>query len=148
MAINPVRAFLFLLGGGAAALATAYYSGALDPYLFGPPTPPAEVAKLEDPAAADDKGDRPPAPETAAEPAPAAEGAPAEPAAARFVPSFDVVRVEPDGSVVIAGKATPGATIEVLAGGAVLGSAVADAGGDFAIVFDEPLKPGIRVVIR
>lgn len=57
-------------------------------------------------------------------------------------PSFDVVRVEGDGSTVIAGKAAPNATVEIVAGSKVLGQAKANEQGDFAIVLDEPLAPG------
>ncbi len=33
MVINPFKAFFFIAGGATAAVATAYVSGALDPYL-------------------------------------------------------------------------------------------------------------------
>ena len=34
MVVNPLKVFLFLAGGTVAAGATAYVSGALDPYLY------------------------------------------------------------------------------------------------------------------
>src|SRR5919108_2177520 len=34
MAVNPLKVFLFLAGGSVAAGATAFVSGALDPYLY------------------------------------------------------------------------------------------------------------------
>lgn len=142
MAINPLKIFLFLLGGGAAATATAYVSGVLDPYLYPPTTPPAEVAALPEPSSpADPKTARLPAAEQPAE-QPSEPAAPQPGAAAPIVPTFDVVRVEPDGSVVIAGSAAPEALVEVLAQEEVLASSKADAAGAFAIVFDNPLKPG------
>lgn len=58
------------------------------------------------------------------------------------VPVFDLVRVEPDGGVVIAGKSLPGAEVDVLSGSRVLGSVKATENGDFVIAFDEALKPG------
>ncbi|MGU3574823.1 Ig-like domain-containing protein [Brucellaceae bacterium C25G] len=58
------------------------------------------------------------------------------------VPVFDLVRVEPDGGVVIAGKSLPGANVDVLSGSRVLGSVKATENGDFVIAFDEVLKPG------
>ncbi|KAB2666998.1 LysM peptidoglycan-binding domain-containing protein [Brucella tritici] len=74
------------------------------------------------------------------EPAKQADAAPAEQASK--TPVFDLLRVEPDGSVVIAGKALPNADVEVVAGATVVGKAKAGPNGDFAIVLDEPLKAG------
>jgi nucleoid-associated protein YgaU len=51
----------------------------------------------------------------------------------RGVPAFDVVRVEPDGDSVVAGRAAPGATVELLRNGVVHDRAVADAAGLFAM---------------
>ncbi|MFC3322323.1 LysM peptidoglycan-binding domain-containing protein [Mesorhizobium cantuariense] len=159
MAINPLKAFLFVAGGTVAAAGTAYVSGALDPYLN--PTPPAEVAALTPPAAPKpaDPGTEarlPPAevpaapaavPQATAPAAPATDAAtpaaPAAPAAAGpIAPSFDVVRVESNGSIVIAGNAAPNAKVEILNGTTVLGSTVAGPDGAFVIILDDPLKPG------
>ena len=163
MAINPLKAFLFAAGGTVAAAGTAYVSGALDPYLIR--TPPAEVAALTPPAAPKpaDPGTEarlPPAavpaapaaaPQTTAPAAPATDAAaPAAPAtdaaapaaAGPIVPSFDVVRVEGNGSIVIAGNAAPNSKVEILNGTTVLGSTVAGPDGAFVIVLDDPLKPG------
>ena len=63
-------------------------------------------------------------------------------APAVIAPSFDLVRAESDGSIVVAGKAAPESMVEIVAGAQVLGSTKAGADGDFAIVLDEPLKPG------
>lgn len=68
---------------------------------------------------------------------------PAEPAAdAVLLPTFDVLRVEPDGSAVVAGKAQPGAKLEILSNGNVIAQTTIDGTGDFAAVFDNPLPPG------
>lgn len=90
-----------------------------------------------------------PATETApSAPAQAVSEKPAEAApevkeqAADVMPVFDILRVEPDGSVVIAGKATANADVEVVAGSTVLGKTKAGATGDFAVVLDQPLRPG------
>lgn len=73
----------------------------------------------------------------------------AAPDADVVVPSFDLLRVEPDGSVVIAGNAVPNAQVEAFAGTRSLGSAEAEANGDFVIVFDDPLEPGdYEIVLR
>lgn len=50
-----------------------------------------------------------------------------------IAPSFDIVRVEPGGDSVIAGRAAPGATIELLRDDQVHARSVADASGLFAI---------------
>ncbi|RUX24894.1 LysM peptidoglycan-binding domain-containing protein, partial [Mesorhizobium sp. M2A.F.Ca.ET.042.01.1.1] len=55
---------------------------------------------------------------------------------------FDVVRVESNGSIVVAGSAAPNAKVEILSGGTVLGSTDSGPDGAFAIVLDDPLKPG------
>jgi nucleoid-associated protein YgaU len=90
-----------------------------------------------------------PAPATAMAPAPASEAvAPAAPAAGASAPTgstaptFDVVRVESNGSIVVAGSAEPNAKVEILNGTTVLGSTVAGPDGAFVIVLDDPLKPG------
>lgn len=57
-------------------------------------------------------------------------------------PRFDVLRVEKDGSTVIAGTGPASSRVEVLSGGNVLAWTMSGPGGDFAIVFDEPLAPG------
>ncbi|QKC84641.1 LysM peptidoglycan-binding domain-containing protein [Mesorhizobium sp. NZP2077] len=166
MAINPLKAFLFAAGGTVAAAGTAYVSGALDPYLH--PTPPAQVAALTPPEApkpadpgtegrlpapavpaapaAAPQATAPAAPATEATPpaAPATDAAaPAAPAAAGpIAPTFDVVRVESNGSIVIAGNAAPNSKVEILNGTTVLGSTMAGPDGAFVIVLDDPLKPG------
>jgi hypothetical protein len=57
-----------------------------------------------------------------------------ETARADGVPSFDVARVEPTGDTVVAGRASPGATIELLRNGTVHDRVVADASGQFVMV--------------
>jgi nucleoid-associated protein YgaU len=128
--------------------------------------PPSE-ATVENPAAPADTNapsvevPKPPAgdaPAASPPPAPASETAPAateQPAAELKpepkveAPAFDLVRVEADGSIVIAGRAAPNAKVEAIIGSRVIGSAIAGAGGDFAIVLDEPLKPGdYQIVLR
>ncbi|ANM09896.1 MULTISPECIES: Ig-like domain-containing protein [unclassified Rhizobium] len=58
------------------------------------------------------------------------------------LPAFDVLRVEPDGSTVIAGSAEPNGKLEVLDGEKVVTTANVDASGDFAAVLDDPLAAG------
>jgi nucleoid-associated protein YgaU len=57
------------------------------------------------------------------------------------VPTFDVASIEPTGEAVIAGRAAPGATVELLRDGEVHDRAVADKSGQFVIV-PPKLPPG------
>jgi len=72
----------------------------------------------------------------------AAPATPAPAAAGPVAPSFDIVRVESNGSIVVAGNAAPNSKVEILNGSTVLGSTVAGPDGAFVIVLDDPLKPG------
>ncbi|WP_299861481.1 Ig-like domain-containing protein [uncultured Hoeflea sp.] len=58
------------------------------------------------------------------------------------IPRFDVLRVEPDGSTVIAGKAEPGTTLDIMDGETVIASTMVGPSGDFAAVLDTPLAAG------
>ncbi len=83
---------------------------------------------------------------TTTEPAKAADvAAPA----ALTAPTFDILRVESNGSVIVAGKAAKDAQVEVLSGADVLGSTKAQANGDFAIAIESQLKAGdYQLVLR
>jgi nucleoid-associated protein YgaU len=50
------------------------------------------------------------------------------------VPAFDIARIEPTGEAVIAGRAAPGATVELLRNGDLHDRAVADQSGQFVMV--------------
>ena len=55
--------------------------------------------------------------------------------AAKSIPAtFDVVSVEPDGSIVVAGRAAPGAQVQLLNNGLVVATVTADMNGQFALV--------------
>jgi len=75
--------------------------------------------------------------EPAAEPVAEPEAAP-EVVEAPVGPSFDVVRIDPQGAAVIAGNATPGADVILLADGVEVGRARADLTGKFVALFDMP----------
>jgi nucleoid-associated protein YgaU len=65
------------------------------------------------------------------------------------IPSFGLLRVEPDGSTVIAGQAGANADIEILSGTKKIASAHAASNGDFVAVLDTPLAPGdYELVLR
>ena len=68
-------------------------------------------------------------------------GSPPPPENNDGVPTFDVARIEPTGEAVIAGRAAPGATVELLRDGEVHDRAVADKSGQFVIV-PPKLPPG------
>lgn len=83
-----------------------------------------------------------------------AETKPAEPekqaaTQAVTVPVFDVLRLESNGSLVIAGKAAPNSQVDLLSKTRVLGSTKAGENGDFAIILDQALKSGdYQLVLR
>ena len=60
-------------------------------------------------------------------------------------PRFDLVRVEPNGDAVVAGRGAPNAVIEILVDGKPVAQATADANGQFAIVAP-PLPTGSSVL--
>ena len=78
----------------------------------------------------------------ASEPSSAVPGARSGAAAGSVTPAFDVLRVEPNGSTVIAGRAEPDATVEVASGDNIVAAIKAGPSGDFAIVLDQPLPAG------
>jgi nucleoid-associated protein YgaU len=96
---------------------------------------PVEVAKADPAALAEAK---PAAPEAAA---PAVK-ADSPVAVAALAPEFGLLRAEPDGSLLVAGKGAPNADIELVTGDTVLGKTKAEANGDFALVLNDPLKAG------
>jgi nucleoid-associated protein YgaU len=91
------------------------------------------------------KTDESEAGETSGETADAAGGKSVEERLAA-IPSFDLMRVEKDGSAVVAGRTEAGAIVALLANGKVVGKGIANAAGEFAIVLDEPLPPGAHSV--
>jgi hypothetical protein len=135
---KEIKGTIALLGAAAAAV-VAVLLGVLYWSWSGKPetsqnAAPAQAAQPSPPQAA------------AAKPAAPSEAAQAQPKDRPVAPSFDLVRVEPDGESVIAGRAAPGATIELLRGDQIHARAAADASGLFAIV-PPPLPPGSHLVV-
>jgi len=148
---GTVKIILWLLGGAGAAAAAA------GGYVYSTrqaQQPPAQIAALpeqkqageveakagaaqiaedgaKDEAAGEGDGDQ----KVAALPEAQAERPEA------IAPTFGM-RVEKDGSAVIAGSAAPNSKIELMAQGEVIASAQAGPEGDFAIVLDNPLGKG------
>ncbi len=122
----------------------------------GRPVPPAAAKQVTPPPAAKQVTSPPaakPAPPPAAAqpvtPPPAAQqvtpsSAAAAPGVEAAGPRFDIVRVAPDGAAVIAGRATPGASVTVQDGDQPLGSVTADRRGEWVFLPDQPLGPGTR----
>jgi nucleoid-associated protein YgaU len=143
---KELKGTIALLGAAAAAV-VAVLLGVLYWSWSGKPetsqnAAPAQTAQPSAPSAQPAPGQQ----QAAAKPPAPSEAPPAQAKEAPVVPSFDLVRVEPDGESVIAGRAAPGATIELLRGDQVHARAAADASGLFAIV-PPPLPPGSHQVV-
>ena len=63
------------------------------------------------------------------------------------VPKFDVVRVDPEGNIVIAGSAQPNSIIEIISGNEQLGQLKADGRGEWVFVPTSRLKNGNIIII-
>jgi nucleoid-associated protein YgaU len=112
--MRRVRVLLLLLLVAAAAAAYfGFYNGPQAPSVPG----------------TDDSGSRPAGADQAAH-------------GAAVRPTFDVVRAEPTGELVMAGRAEPGWTVTVESNGKTLGSAVADANGEWIIQPSSPVAKG------
>ena len=59
-------------------------------------------------------------------------------------PSFDIVRITPQGDTVMAGRAKPGVKVEIYDGANKIGEVVADKRGEWVFVPTSPLAPGSR----
>ncbi len=154
MAFNPLVAVVGLAVAGVAAAAAVTWD------RWGAVPAPAEVAqtvtqpapapaavpqqdqqtaavapKAEEPATAPSSTPQP----EAAQPAPA-------PVAGLQPPAFDIVRVEPDGSALVAGRAEPNATVVIASNGKPLGEAKADSRGEWVWTSPAPLAPGSYAV--
>lgn len=90
-------------------------------------------------------------------PAPAVATAPAAPtpqpavpapapAASVAAPTFDIVRVDPQGNAVIAGKSKPNAIVTIMDGDKKIGEVKADERGEWVFVPDQKLPSGSRIL--
>ena len=159
MLSTPIRALLGVLAAIAVVFGFGYATGEFDRFIeppsqqvsAAPPVPQQAAGQpAAQPASANPAAGVPPQPPVVGNVPAAAEPTTPEPATAGIVPpSFDILRVEPDGSIVIAGKAPGSSKVEVLAGSNVVGSTVASKEGDFVVVIDNPLAPGsYQLVLR
>ena len=69
------------------------------------------------------------------------------PAPNQIAPSFDLVRVAPDGSAVIAGRAAPGANVQLFSGTIPVAEVTASARGEFVVFLDAPSATTIDLQI-
>jgi nucleoid-associated protein YgaU len=132
-AARNARAISVVLAAAAALAAVAYAVNRGAPEVGAPAarSPTTEIAAAPP---AGQPAEQPAGPGAAPEaPAEAGTEGPAVPTAA---PTFDVVRVAPDGSALVAGTAAPGAEVTIYAGDAPLAETTADADGNFVAMFD------------
>lgn len=154
------RILLFILAGTSASLAVGVSAWrlidmqsdlqSLPPVAQAPaapaanPAPQGSVALAPSLAPAGAPPASPPASVKADPPAPqAAALAPA--LTVLPLPSFDVVRVEPGGEAVVAGRAAPKSQVTLLSGARLLGQSGADADGNF-VILPQALSPGEHVL--
>jgi nucleoid-associated protein YgaU len=112
---------------------SSLFGGAMDT-----PVPPKSEAppktKESEVAAVPDTGGVPP-PDRGSAPADVEPGA---------APTFDIVRIEPRGRAVMAGRAAPGAEVEIRSGDRLIDRARADQRGEWVVVPEEPLTRGVQ----
>ncbi|WP_391349289.1 LysM peptidoglycan-binding domain-containing protein [Azospirillum sp. A23] len=108
--------------------------------LASAPAPVPTAAPAQTAARSETQKAAPATPAAAPEPVKEQAKEQAKPAA----PSFDVVRVAPDGATVMAGRAAPGSEVTVTDGGTRVASAKADQRGEWVMLPDKPLSPGTR----
>jgi nucleoid-associated protein YgaU len=113
----------------AAVIGVAIFLG-LEPKAPPPPAETQKAAKVEPPKPAPNEAGKAAAKSKDGEKSDAVK------------PSFDVVRIEPDGSAVIAGRAAPGAKVTIYNGKDPIGSATANDRGEWTLLPEKNLPPG------
>jgi nucleoid-associated protein YgaU len=142
MAVNPLKALLLLAAGCTAAAATAYVSEVFIPF---DKVPSAALLPNAASSGTDANAARLPGKNDIVE-----EQLATASAVKAVLPTFDLVSVQGDGSIVIAGRAAPNARVEASTQTRNIGATTArSSNGDFAIAIDEPLKPGdYQILLR
>jgi nucleoid-associated protein YgaU len=110
------------VGAWALGALAAAVLGALVLILLPAPSPTLPVLSVAAPEA------------TAPMPAPEPEPAPEPVVAAPVVPAFDTFRLDPDGSIIVAGRAAPEQVVDLILGGVAIARATADATGSFVML--------------
>ena len=89
---------------------------------------------------------RPGGQEPAPQPRPAADQiepvSAEEPRSPLSPPSFDIVRVDPRGTAVVAGRGAPGSRVALLAGEREIAAVDVDDSGDWVLIIEQPLPVG------
>lgn len=131
------------------------------------PASPGTLPVLSPEASPPGKGEDKPRQDKAADPKPDDAKAPPDPgksaaaggekppetdagkaAEAAGTPSFDIVRVEPNGDAVVAGRGRPNTVVEMLVDGKPVAKALADPNGQFAIVPPPLPKGSSEIMLR
>jgi LysM repeat protein len=142
-----------VIAGGAAAVALAvggyFFWSAKTVYEPEVSVPPAAQPVVQAPAAAPES--EPVNVPVNAPVAAATEDAATEPetaaaAPALIRPSFDLVRVDPDGAALVAGLAQPAARVTVLLDGEAMVETLADTGGNFVAMFEVLVSDQPRIL--
>ena len=130
------------LGVSVLALAAAAFAGGWHYGLFEIPasrSPDVAPAAGPAPSVASKAPGAAPVAEASTPAQPNAPAAPTTAHEAAATPSFDVVRVEPDGAAVVAGRAAPNSTVSLQSGSERLAEAKTDATGAFALDLTLPV---------
>ncbi|KAB0266718.1 LysM peptidoglycan-binding domain-containing protein [Microvirga brassicacearum] len=146
--VRPIGGNIVIIGAAAIAVVVVLLGVLNWDALLGPKAPDTAPSAVSQPAPG--AVTPPPAPATSPKaespPADAAKVAVSQGAAEAIAPTFDIVRVEPNGDSVIAGRSTPGATIELLRNDQVHARSVADNSGLFALT-PPPLPSGSHKIV-
>ena len=137
MVISVAIALNFLLNDEPTKVAEA---PSANPSAPAPPNQSARESGIPIPAPPPVAKYRPGQPDAPKQPAATQQAQPAPPQK----PQFDVVRINPDGDAVIAGRAAPGAKVEILDGGKSIGTVTADERGEWVFLPTKPLPSGKR----
>ncbi|WP_449411538.1 LysM peptidoglycan-binding domain-containing protein [Methylobacterium komagatae] len=114
-----------------------------------PPGGPSAPAYKNTPEAGKPTAPGPkPSGEPPASATPPETSAPKEKAAEADSPRFDIVRVEPNGDAVVAGRGKPNTVVEMLVDGKPVARALADPNGQFAIVPPALPKGSSEITLR
>ncbi|GAB5446179.1 LysM peptidoglycan-binding domain-containing protein [Gymnodinialimonas sp.] len=136
--------------GATAVGAVVLVGGAIGVTVFNadpePPAPPPAALVEEAPVAAVEPAPDP-SPSPSPTPSPEPEVAQGPEAAPEFIaPLLDLVRVDPGGNTVIAGRTSPDLPVALLLDGLQIAETRADAGGDFVVLLNLPFSDAPRLL--